>query len=450
MTENSLCKLETAAHLILEVVEGERIHEENAADKIAVFRLLKSVGLPPEEKEKPAEPSAGKNRKTVYRQAENLSKTSTLEEINFMLVQLNIKLKAKLRKDGLYEITPTFHGKRISIYGHSAEELADKFKKKVRQPLKKQRGVVSEPKQKKSSCSNLFAWLDEWLSVYKKPSVSKSTYDNLRRCIYKHVKPNIADKPLDEYSMTELTAGLNQIESTRMRQYARGTLKAAFSMAVSAEKVPSSPAQNLLPVKHIAVRGKAFALSELERLILAKNGLRREWQLYYIFCVFSGTRRDEALHITKSDLDFENMTIHIPGTKTEKSDRLIPMFPALVKIFRSLQVDKLRLSDRIFQISQHSADSNFKKFRGSKYPKAVLHWLRHTFGTIQICVNQIPANTVAKWMGHTDASTTTDIYTHPEDLAPDIYYSGRYSESEKVGILQDRYNTIISRLDEIL
>lgn len=121
------------------------------------------------------------------------------------------------------------------------------------------------------------------------------------------------------------------------------------------------------------------------------------------------------------------------------------MFPILEKIIRATD----QRTKKVFPLSQHGTDEYFKKFRG-KNTDAVLHWLRHTFGTVQICAFKIPANTVAKWMGHSDASTTMDIYTHPEDLAPDIYYSGLYSEDEKTEILKERYNNIISRLEKLL
>ena len=275
---------------------------------------------------------------SVQKDKSKSTNTLTLEELNEMLVTLNIKLKAKHRKDGLFEITPTLGGKKVSIYGHSAEELAAKYKKKIREAKKEtlhKSKTPKTPQQKKSNCITLFAWFDEWLTVYKKPFVSKSTFLNLFHCIKKHIRPYLKDRPMDEYTMTELTTALNRIASTRMRKYARGVLQAAFAMAVSAEKITRSPAANLLPVKHIPKRGKAFALKELEALIFAENGLKREYWLYYLFCLFSGTRREEALSITRSDLDFENKTIHIPGTKTEGSDRLIPMFPILEKIIRA-------------------------------------------------------------------------------------------------------------------
>ena len=80
----------------------------------------------------------------------------------------------------------------------------------------------------------------------------------------------------------------------------------------------------------------------------------------------------------------------------------------------------------------------------------VLHWLRHTFGTVNVCVLGINVNTVSLWMGHADPSTTMKIYTHPEDLAPDIFFSGMYSEDEKMQILRERYNRIVSKAESLL
>lgn len=74
---------------------------------------------------------------SVQKDKSKSTNTLTLEELNEMLVTLNIKLKAKHRKDGLFEITPTLGGKKVSIYGHSAEELAAKYKKKIREAKKR-------------------------------------------------------------------------------------------------------------------------------------------------------------------------------------------------------------------------------------------------------------------------------------------------------------------------
>ena len=358
-----------------------------------------------------------------------------------MLVELNIKLKARERSDGRFEIRPWIGGKRISIYGTSAEELAKKYK-----ALLKNTSRLAQPT---SMGTKLFAWLDEWWEVYKKPNLKESSYLNISRAIKKHIKPNLQDKPLSRYSTTELTIALNEIKSTRMRKYSRGIIQEAFERVVIDGKIKTSPAKNLQPVKHVSKHGKAIALIELRDMVeQSSSTLPKIAWLYLLFCLFAGARRDEALFITFADCDFKNRILHIHGTKSVGSDRRLPMFPILEKIINAAK--ELGTGEgRIFNISKAKADDFFHVFRGD-YPDAVQHWLRHTFGTVQICALNIPANTVSLWMGHSDASTTVNIYTHPEDLAPDIYYSGRYSEEEKTEILKKRYNEIISTVEKLL
>lgn len=356
-----------------------------------------------------------------------------------MLVELNIKLNARERGNGLYELRPCVGGVRYSIYGRTPEELARKYRQFLAERRKREKAEAK-------SALTLFGWFDEWLEVYKKPNISKNSYYNLKRCIDKHIKPNLKDKPLNRYDLTELTQALNCIESTRMRKYARGALQQAFKDAVYAGKLTSSPAQNLSPIKHVAKNGKAYALLDvLEMIENAPSVLPRDAIFYNLFCLFAGTRRNEAYFLRTEDLDFKNRIIYVHGTKTQGSDRRVPMFPILEKILRAMDP---KPGELVFKIPMAKRDDNFRLFRGDR--PGVQHWLRHTFGTVQVCMFLTPVNTVAMWMGHSDASTTMDIYTHPEDLAPDIYFSGNYSESEKIEILKERYNKIISAVERLL
>ena len=365
---------------------------------------------------------------------------NTLQEIQKMLVELNLSLKVRLRKDGRYEIRPTIDGKKVSIYGKTAEELHQKYSAALKARGKGRIETKSKVK--------LFAWLDDWVEIYKKPNVAKNTYGNLKRCIEKQIKGTLENKPINRYTVQELTKALNSIESTRMRKYARGTLRDAFACAVTVGHLKENVVDRVAPVKHITKKGKAIPLLELATMIdrAAASELRPRTLHYYFFLLLSGARRDEALAIRGGDFDLQNKIVYIHGTKTQGSDRRLPMFPLLEKIFEKYKPTKF---EKLFPVGKHSVNDDFKFFRGEK-EDVVPHWLRHTFGTIQICVHGIPANTVALWMGHADASTTMDIYTHPEDLAPDIYFSGTYSESEKQEILRQRYNLIVSKIETLL
>ena len=56
-----------------------------------------------------------------------VKQNSILEEIRSMLLQLNLTLKVRERKDGRFEIRPTIDGRKVSIYGKTAEELKTKY-----------------------------------------------------------------------------------------------------------------------------------------------------------------------------------------------------------------------------------------------------------------------------------------------------------------------------------
>ena len=202
------------------------LHLKNAYEELnaGVFILNEILGA------MDAQEDVSTYRRTLFRLIENnVQKNITLEQVNAMLVELNIKIKARQRSDGLFEIRPCVGGKRFSIYGKSAEELAKKYRAFLKNP----------PFQPLPVKTTLFSWFDEWLETYKKPNIAENTYQNIVRCVNKHIKPNLKDKALSNYTLTELTNMLNAIDSTRMRKYARGILREAFNTAVSAGKCTS-------------------------------------------------------------------------------------------------------------------------------------------------------------------------------------------------------------------
>ena len=96
MTERDLQDLEQATKLLVTIIERQRVREEDAAERRAALRIINFA---------------------------EIKQKNTLEEINEMLVQLNLSLKVRERKDGRFEIRPTIDGKKVSIYGKNADEL---------------------------------------------------------------------------------------------------------------------------------------------------------------------------------------------------------------------------------------------------------------------------------------------------------------------------------------
>ena len=114
----------------------------------------------------------------------------------------------------------------------------------------------------------------------------------------------------------------------------------------------------------------------------------------------------------------------------------MPLFPIVKDL---LQRIKPTDSGRYFTLEQAKATQVIKKITQEHH----LHELRHTFGTIAVCVKKLDAKTVALYMGHADATMTLNIYTHPEQLDKELFFNGAISEDEKLEIMRQQYNEVI-------
>lgn len=89
---------------------------------------------------------------------------------------------------------------------------------------------------------------------------------------------------------------------------------------------------NLDLIKNRKVIKAPLKIKEFERAFSVLDQYERAWWLTHE-CL--GLRMDEGNRLQRSDIDFENGLIHIPGTKTEESDCYLPMSPALQEELKS-------------------------------------------------------------------------------------------------------------------
>ena len=150
---------------------------------------------------------------------------------------------------------------------------------------------------------------------------------------------------------------------------------------------------------------------------------------YYAFemLYWCGIRMGELLALTPADFNFERFTLTINKSyqrlkgqdvitepKTSKSNRVIriPRFPAeeMQDYLKSLY--GLRLTDRIFPITKnylhHEMDRGAKQ-AGVK--RIRIHDLRHSCASL-LLAEGVPMKQIQEWLGHSDFSTTANIYAH--------------------------------------
>lgn len=369
---------------------------------------------------------------------ENCKKESTpeliIQEVKNMLIQLTIKGSVRKRADGLIELRTQALG---SIYGRTKEEIELKLTNKLK-----------GQKHKKSNITPLFSeFFDNVYLPYKKKLLASSSIDDI---ILEHnyiVKKRNFDKPLNKYTSRQIEEFIYSIPQTRKRQKIRGVFNNIFNYAKRMGVIKNNPCDNVEQMKHEKVTG--CALSFKSQMILfdklySNNEISIYEKLYITFVYLTGTRRTEALLLKPCDVDYENNSLHIAGTKTKSSDRTIPLFPLVRKLLQIL--DAQNVQEFYFPLTKSQASYLVKNILDHHH----LHELRHTFGTIAICVQKLDAKTVSLYMGHSTVSMTLATYTHPEQLAKSVFYNGSLSENEKLESIRQEYNIVLRKIADFL
>ena len=222
-------------------------------------------------------------------------------------------------------------------------------------------------------------------------------------------------------------------------------LSSMFQTAVEWEIITSNPCDRVSPPKSRINGGKTQKFLTADQSIQMMQLLEGEPEYYknaIIVLLFTGMRRGELLGLEWEDfneeygtLDISKAVQYLPGmgvfddkTKTESSNRVIRLSQTAVDALKAQKAwqDKRkeemqelwRGSPKIFTTNYGdgmrpdtltSWFANFMKRNG--LPPIHLHNLRHTNATLQI-VNGTSVTTVAGYLGHASASTTTKVYAH--------------------------------------
>ena len=366
-----------------------------------------------------------------------------IEEVKKMILELKIKGSVREHRNGLLKFTSTSLG---CVYGRTKEEIEKQLLERIKQ-LKKspQKGKTSKPKMKAPFLSEYYK--TEYMPYKQHQSLSASTLGNIDRMM-KFIVAQKFDKRLTEYTPKMIENFLYTVNETRKRQLLQGLFNNMFTRAIALELISTNPCAAIERMQHKQERGKAFSFDEQAdffALLFNNADIPYERKCYFAFMYLTGTRRNEALSVKAEDVDFKNKVLSIRGTKTEGSNRKIPLTPLLEKLLLSLKVFK----GEYFPFSENSVNHIFRdvwdKTKGHKP-----HDLRHTFGTIQICVEKVDVKTVSLWLGHSTIDTTVNIYTHPEQLDSGTFLRGDIGNDEKTTVYKNKYNGILLLIERFL
>lgn len=150
--------------------------------------------------------------------------------------------------------------------------------------------------------------------------------------------------------------------------------------------------------------------------------------LAFLIGLYCGLRRGEILALTTKDIHIEERYIVVNKQmqegktvppKTEAGIRNVPIVDVLYPYLKDIDFSK---NERLFPIKENAIREHFQnalKDSGLFGQDFTLHSLRHTF-TTRCAENNIAIKVTQKWVGHSTAEMTQNVYTHVnEDFEKD-------------------------------
>lgn len=297
----------------------------------------------------------------------------------------------------------------------------------------------------------LFAdYMEKWLDIIKS-SVAVPTFASYSTTVKKIVAPyfrekevtlkNLTAKDIQEFYLSEL----ERVSPSSVIHY-HANIHKALKYAVKIDLIDVNPADKVERPKKDRYVGSFYDADEVNALFEAAKGSKLE--LPILFGAFYGLRRSEAIGLKWDAIDFDQNTITIrhtvtscdldgkrvlvasDTTKTKSSMRTLPLVPFMRERLLALkeeQQENRRLCGRSYikeyleyvcvneigdLIKPHYVTESFPKLLKANGLRHVrYHDLRHSCASL-LLANGVSMKQIQEWLGHSDFSTTANIYAH--------------------------------------
>ena len=219
-------------------------------------------------------------------------------------------------------------------------------------------------------------------------------------------------------------------------------LHAMLSFAVKTGIISVNPADQVEPPKKDTKETQWYEPDQVAQLLNVLDQIPDiQWKTYFYISIYTGMRPGEMIGLNWSDI--EGDVIHITaaatyivgkGTvrkdspKTKSRIRNVKLTPALCDLLKKHQVEQARRKLQFgenwpepeavfttregYRMQISSPTQKFQKIlKANSLPPITLYGLRHTNATILIA-NGVSVRDVAAHLGHSQTSTTMNIYAH--------------------------------------
>lgn len=275
---------------------------------------------------------------------------------------------------------------------------------------------------------NFLAFSQKWLNDYAKPNLRERTVQGYKDYLNLRLIPYFGDMSLSDIQLYDIQKFLNSLTSSlsteSIKKY-KNCLSCIFKYAVIWKFLKYNPCVGVVIPKGLntSITPVFLTKEETEQLLSCLSTEPLKYQIIVRLALQCGMRRSEILGLTWKAINFKEKTISIfqatsvikgkgtiiSDTKNTSSIRTIYVKEEILDLIKLLPKNE----DLIFGYMHNDTVTTwFNKFLKRNNLKHMrFHDLRHTHATLLIA-NNIDMKTVSARLGHSNISTTMNIYTH--------------------------------------
>ena len=308
----------------------------------------------------------------------------------------------------------------------------------------------------------LFAdYLVQWLEIAKS-TVKLTTYASYKELSNSRIIPYFRNLgvTLGDLKAVHIQAfyqeQLERVKPNTVIHY-HAVIHRALKYAVKTDLIDVNPADKVDRPKKNEFTGNFYGKDEMNALFDAVRGSKIE--VAVMLTAFYGLRRSEVVGLKWAAVDFEQNTIEIchtvttvrldgkevlvesNGTKTKSSKRTLPLVPVFRERLLALQEEQKenrKLCGRCYNkkyadyicvdamgnlLKPDYLSNSFQIILQNYHLRRIrFHDLRHSCASL-LLANGVPMKMIQEWLGHSDFSTTANIYSH-------LDYASKVSSAE--------------------
>lgn len=314
---------------------------------------------------------------------------------------------------------------------------------------------IADPQYVAPAKETLGSFFDRWCRDYGEVNLAPKTLFRYKEIFDSRIRPALGEIKIEKITPGHLMQFYRNLQKDGVRadgkpgglseqsiRHHHRLLSAVLQDAVEWQVITSNPAARVKAPKVSKKKAACYDEEQTLNLLLALDKEPFKYKVMINLLLATGFRRGEAMGLEWRHINFENNTIEIEqasqyvkgigtftkGPKNETSKRVVTVPAQVMLLLKQYKKDqneqRLKLGDmwnnseRLFTTwdgAPAHPDSLSKWFplflKRHGLPHLPLHGLRHTAATLLIGQG-LHAKVISSRLGHSNISTTMDIYGH--------------------------------------